>query len=193
MGDAEVDEDGVAVADEEDVAGLDVAVDHPGGVDGVQRLGQPGRHPVQLLRRERAEVGDVLVEGGAVDVAGDDVGGLAVDVGVDDRRDEAAADPGQRVDLAGQAGPGVGVVRDVRAEHLDGHGAALPVQPEVDHAHPALTEALDEPVGPEAHVLARLVGVRPGAVGVGVRGHGSTVGARAGRALEAPVAGYCWM
>ena len=76
-------------------------------------------------------------------------------------------------DLAGQPGAGVGVVRDVLAQHLDRDRAAVPVEREVHHAHPALAEALHEAVLPEARVLTRLLGLvlRLGAVGDGVGGH----------------------
>ena len=107
-------------------------------------------------------------------VAGDDVGGGAVDVGVDDRRDPRALDAGQGAHLAGQPGAGVGVVRDVLAQHLDGHRAAVAVEREVHHAHPTLAEALDQPVLTQPRVLARLLGLvvlRLGAVGERVGGH----------------------
>ena len=82
-------------------------------------------------------------------------------------------DPAQGADLAGQPGAGVGVVGDVLAQHLDRDRAAVPVEREVHHAHPALAEALHEAVLPEARVLTRLLGLvlRLGAVGDGVGGH----------------------
>ena len=157
VGDAEVDEHRVAV-DEQHVARLDVAVHDPGRVDGVERLGQTGRDPVQVGRRQQAALGHVVVERGAGHVAGDDVGGRAVDVGVDDRGDPRAGDPAQRADLAGQPGPGVGVVGDVLAQHLDRDRAAVPVEREVHHAHPALAERAARggtPRGARAHAAAR--------------------------------------
>ncbi|GAB2695031.1 hypothetical protein GCM10027194_31500 [Thalassiella azotivora] len=42
------------------------------------------------------------------------------------------------------------VLGDVGAQHLDGDGAAAGVQTEVHDAHPAGTDALDEPVRAES-------------------------------------------
>ena len=186
MGDAEVDEHRVAV-DDEDVAGLDVAVDDAGGVDDVERLGDAAGEPVQLGRRQGPPLGDVLVERRAGHVARHDVGVGAVDVGVDDGRDPRAADAAQGVDLAAQPGPGVGVVGDVLAEHLDRHGATVPVEREVHHPHAALAERLHEAVRAEARQLARLLGlVRLGAVRV--RAVGDGVGRHAHHGMPS-----CWV
>ena len=184
MGDAEVDEHRVAI-DEQDVRGLDVAVHDVGRVDDVEGLGDAAGEPVQLGRRQRTPLGHVVVEGWARHVASHDVGVGAVDVGVDDRCDPGAADPAQGVDLAAQPRAGVRVVGHVLAEHLDRHGATVPVEGEVHHAHAALTQLLHEAVRAEARGLTRLLGlVRLGAVGEGVGGHATTVCRVAGRALD---------
>ena len=143
--DAEVDEDRVAVLDE-DVARLDVAVDDAARVDGADRLGDAAGEAEQVGRGQRAVVLDDLVEGRAGHVAGHDVGAGRHDVGVDDARDPRVADAREGVDLTGQALPGVGVVRDVGAQHLDRDGAAARVEGEVDDAHAALADLLDEAV-----------------------------------------------
>ena len=52
MGDAEVDDDGLAVL-EEHVARLEVAVHDPDRVDRLQRLGQAATEPHELVRAER--------------------------------------------------------------------------------------------------------------------------------------------
>src|SRR5699024_10198982 len=64
---------------------------------------------------------------GPGDELGDDVGRGTVDVGVDDRRDAGGVHPGQGVDLAPQPLPGLLVVGDVRAEHLDRDLTTVPV------------------------------------------------------------------
>ncbi len=135
VGDAEVDEDRVAV-EEQDVARLEVAVHDADRVDGLERADEALAEPQQRRAAERPLRGDDLVERGAGDVARDEVGALAVDVGVDDRGDALVADAAEGVDLALEPGPGVRVVGDVRAQHLDGHGAALRVESQVDDAHP---------------------------------------------------------
>jgi len=55
-------------------------------------------------------------------------------------------DPAHGLDLAGQPQPGVGVARDRGSEHLDGDRAVLRVAGEVDHAHAALADLLENSV-----------------------------------------------
>ncbi len=146
MGDAEVDEHGVAV-DEQDVARLEVAVDDADLVQRSQRLGQTPPEAQQLLGREGAVLLDMGVERGPGDVAGDDVGLVAVEVGVEDRGHPGRAHPREGRDLAGEPGPGVLVVGDVGTQHLHRDGATALVEGEVDDAHPPFAELLDHPVG----------------------------------------------
>ena len=73
VGDAEVDEHGFAVLDE-DVARLDVAVDDTARVDGADRLGDAAGEAQQVGRGQRAVLLDDLVERRAGHVAGHDVG-----------------------------------------------------------------------------------------------------------------------
>ena len=171
MGDAEVDDDGLAVL-EEHVAGLEVAVHDADRVDRLQGLDEAATQAHQLVRAERPLVGDDVVQRGPGDVAGHQVGAVPHDVGVDDRGDPGADDAGERVDLALQPPAGLRVVGDVRAEHLDGHGSAVRVQPEVDDAHPTLAEARHQPVRPEPVRLGRDRVTRPfGAGGPVVERH----------------------
>ena len=146
MGDAEVDDDRVVV-EHEDVAGLEVAVDDVDVVDGAQGLGQATREGEQALRTEGAVLPDALLEAGSGDVAGDDVGLLGLEVGVEDRGDPLGAHPRQGVDLASQSRSRVLVVGHVGAQDLDRHCPAPGVQGEVDDAHPALPQLLEHPVG----------------------------------------------
>ena len=70
--DAEVDHDRLPVV-EQHVARLEVAVHHPGRVDGGERLGQPARQLQQRPAAERAALPDRLVQRRAGHVPGHDV------------------------------------------------------------------------------------------------------------------------
>ena len=59
-------------------------------------------------------------------------------------------DAGQGVEFTLQPVAGPRVLGNVRAEHLDRDRPAGRVQREVDHAHPALTDALDQPIWAQA-------------------------------------------
>ena len=139
-GEAEVDQDrGAPLHDH--VGRLDVAVQDADGVDGLDGLGEAVGEPQEVVAGERALLLHVVVQREAGDVAGGDVGDLAPRIGVDDLGDAAAADPGQRADLAGQPTAGLVVTDDVRAQHLDRDGPLPRLLPEVHHAHAALAEA----------------------------------------------------
>ena len=98
-------------------------------------------------------------------------------VGVDDLGDPAAADPGQRADLAGQPGAGLVVADDVRAQHLERHPVAAGRAREVDDAHAALADAREQRVvaHPEPGRAARAAGAGSGAAAV-VTGRGYSGG-----------------
>jgi hypothetical protein len=107
---------------------------------------------VEVLAADRPVLGDDLIQGRAGDIAGDDEGTLALEVGVDHRRHPPVPDPAQDVDLAGQPGARRRVVGDVRTQQLEGHGAAMGVEGQVDHPHPAFAELLHKAVRADAAV-----------------------------------------
>src|SRR5690606_28766815 len=72
-GQAEVDEDGVAVLAEEDVGRLDVAVDDAALVGCGQRLGDLVEDGSRLAESQRALAGQVVLQGDAGDVLHHDV------------------------------------------------------------------------------------------------------------------------
>ena len=184
--DAEVDEDRVAVL-EQDVARLEVAVDDAGR-RGSRRAPRRGPGPGAAARHPPAGlVVDDVVERGAGHVAGHDVGALAHEVGVDDGSDPWRVHERQRVDLARQTCAGVVVVGDVRAQHLDGDGAAARVQGEVDDAHAALADLLDDDaVGTEPLDRPRRPGGRHRPRPCGRHGDGRGVIARIGPRSRIP-------
>ena len=145
------------------------------------RLGDAAGEAQQVGRGHRAAVLDDLVERRAGDVAGHDVGPGRHDVGVDDARDPGVADARERVDLAREPLAGVGVVRDVGAQHLDRDGATTRVEGEVHDPHAPLADLLDEAVGADPLLETRTSGPRPrGAAGAGT---GARAGPRGGHPL----------
>ena len=156
MGDAEVDEDRIAVQ-EKHIGRFDVAVDHGGGMDRVDGGRQTDRDPVQVLGREWAVAVDDVIERRPGHPAGDDIGDRAVDVGIDDGRDVRAGDPSKGIDLAPQPGARGGVVMVQRAQHLEGDSPALPVERQVHDAHAAFAEALDHAVATDDRVLGEVI------------------------------------
>ena len=131
-------------AAQHDVAGLEVAMDHPGGVDLPQRLPhhQPdlahglgvqaavGAHRV-LERRPRDELGDhERVRG--------------VELGVEDPHDVVVAHQLLRRDLAGQALAGPGVVGDLVAQQLDRHVVPVGIVGAIDDPHAARADPAED-------------------------------------------------
>lgn len=149
------------------VLGLEVAVHHAQRVGGHQGLGHLDRQPQALAARARLpEVGaqrapphqleDQEVALGRLDVLVE-----AADAGVLELR--------EHLGLAQQAGPGRGVQAPVVPQRLDRDPALQAVvQPQVDVAHPALAEALDQ--ADAAHAGARQAGGRHQAPSPGVGG-----------------------
>ena len=102
-GDPEVDDLHRAVGADQDVAGLDVAVDQAAGMGGGQCPRHPGPDPGNLAGRERAapaqDRGEVL----AVDQLHDDVRAARVLAVVVDRDDIRVAQRGRRLGLLPEA------------------------------------------------------------------------------------------
>lgn len=145
-GDTEVD-DLRAVRGDEDVRGLQVAVDH---VRGVQLGEGPGERRAQGADGrlgERAAERDGVVERRAEDVLGGQPGCLGQRIGVDDGRAVAGADDPRRVRLQPETGTEGGVGGEPRVHGLERDGTAAGGARQIDRAHAAGAEAGEETVG----------------------------------------------
>ena len=134
---AEVD---LIVPAEQDVRGLDVAVDDPGVVRGVERLGDLEHDRRGLRRCKRPGGGHALVQVVAVDEAHGDVGPPVVLAVVMDRDDVRVLDRRRGARFVQEALADARIAEPARRDDLQGHG---PVEAElgglVDDAHPPAT------------------------------------------------------
>src|SRR5262249_45060491 len=150
-------QDGVTGGVEQDVAGLEVAVDDAVGVDGGQGLGDLAGQAEGRLRGAEAALG--AEPGGErlpLDEGHDDVGDAVLLADVVDGADVGVADGGGGAGLAEEAAAGHlrGLAGVVAARHLDGDGALqLRVERLVDDSHAAGAERLEDDV--PADLLAR--------------------------------------
>ena len=119
------------------------------GVDRLERPDEPARELDERFALERTVRCDSVIEGVAVDEPRHEVGPRPVDVGVDDRSHPRVTDAGEAVDLTLEAGSRLVVVGDVGAQHLDRDRPAVGVEGEVDDAHAALADPLDQAIGTE--------------------------------------------
>ena len=155
---AEVEDLHLAVAGQEEVVGLEVAVHDAAGVRG----GEPGRDLrgdlERLARRQRA-ADQALAQRLAVEQLHRGEGDLAVLAEIEDRQDVRMRERRDRLGLALEARQRVGVGGEMRRQDLDRHLAVeLGVAGAEDLAHPALAELGDDLVGAEPgsdHRVAR--------------------------------------
>ncbi len=118
-------------------------------VHGVERIEQRMAEVDELILGERAVVAHIVRQRLPVDELGDDerLGGLKF--GVEDRCDPRMLNPPQCPHLTGEPLAGGLVVGDVRVQHFDGDRVVLSIHPEVDDAHAAGTEFIQQPVAAE--------------------------------------------
>ena len=142
---AEVGDDGVARI-EQDVRGLDVAVDDIAAVGVAQGVGDLARDLERVADRELAFTVEALAQGLALDV-GHDVIDQAVDlVGIVQRQDVGMVQAGGDLDLTQKPG-GADLCGKVGPEHLYGNGTLiLEVVGQEDFRHPALTQLPLQPI-----------------------------------------------
>ncbi len=155
-GDPEVGEEHLPVAGEQDVARLDVAVQHPGAVGGAQGAQYVESDAGRLARGDLAALLGGVGERGPVDVLHDDPRALVVLDDVVDGDDPGVRDARRRPRLLLRPGVqdepvGLGDVQP-GGQLLDGDGAVqhLVVGPP-DLAHAAPAEHVAQPVAPRQH------------------------------------------
>jgi hypothetical protein len=155
-GDAEVRDLGRALLVDEDVLGLDVAVDDAVVVGGAQRAGDLDGVGHRLADGQAPVAADAVLEGLPFDVLEDDVRrAQTVRVlvpflaGVDDADDVRMVELRHRARLAAEALELVGVRRDLTMHELD-RNLALEhrVERAVDRRHAAVADLCIEPVAP---------------------------------------------
>ena len=151
-GDAEVD-DARAVDGDQDVGRLEVAVDEPGAVDVLERVGEPGR---PRMRTERSGSGPWLVRRRRCwrrrpgDVAGGDPGHGGLGVGVQHRGRPLAADPPGGPHLLAEAGRrNSSCSASSSADELDGDRTAPVGAGQIHLPHAARAEPRQQPVRPD--------------------------------------------
>ncbi len=172
-GDAEVDDPG-AVRGQDDVAGFDVAVRDPGGVQRGQALGGARRERAQHLPLQGAEGAHVGAQVPPGDVVEGEPGHAGGGVRGVQARGAHAPGAGQHVHLAGEGLAVAAPAREPGVHGLDGHAPPVAVESRVDGAHAARADPAHDPVGAEPSRVALLQGLETGReAGVaGRRGNG---------------------
>lgn len=175
--DAEVHQLHRAVRRDQDVARLGVAV-HDEAAVRVLHGGADGREELEALAERGAVAVAMDVERHAVDVLHDEVGEpLVGHAAVEQRADVRVVQPGEDLALAAEAAQHA-VGRRAPADQLDGDALlelVVVADGLVDHAHPALPDLPQQPVGADA--AARHAG--------GLARFGKPAHADDGRSLEA--------
>ena len=147
--DAEIGEEDVLPA-EQDVCGLDVAVDDRLAVRVRQRPADTPEDADGLGDRERAGTPETFAQGLALDVGHREPQQAGGGAGVVDREDVRVLQPGRHADLAHEAG-GTQRRGDLVVQHLHrDQSVVLPIAGEVDRRHaPAAELTLDHVAGGE--------------------------------------------
>ncbi|WUK09787.1 hypothetical protein OG871_39420 [Kitasatospora sp. NBC_00374] len=153
LGDAEVD-DARAIAGDQDVGGLQIAVNHTRLVDGGEGLRQTGAELPDVRFAEWAGALDHGGEVGSVEVGTGHPGPHGVGVGIDDGGGPEAADPPSRLDLLPEALPELRVRGDIRTHHLDREPASARRTAKEHLTHPARTQETLQPVGADRNRIA---------------------------------------
>ena len=144
---AEVAEVDLVVGAEQDVGGLDVAVDEPGIVRGVERVGHMGHDRRRVLRRERPGGGDPLAQIVAVDEPHGDVRPSVALAVVVDRDDVGVLDRRRGTRLAQEALANAWIAEQPGRDDLQRDGTVeTQLRGLVDDAHTAATGDAFHPV-----------------------------------------------
>ena len=135
-----------AVGGDEDVVGLEVAVDDPRPVRSRKAVGN-GRADLRRLAPSHRTTHEPLAQGLALEQLGDRVGDAILGAEIVDGEDIRMIEPGDRLGLSLEARDAFRVLSDRCRQHLDRH---VPIEPlvarPVDLAHPTLADLLDDAV-----------------------------------------------
>ena len=149
LGQAEIEDLDQAVGGDEDVLGLQVAVDDAAAVRRGQAAGDLLRVRQGLAQRQRAAA-ERAAQRLAVEQLGDDVGPPVGGADVVDRDDVRVVERGGGARFQLEAVEALRIGREARRQHLDGDVAAeARIAGPIDLAHAAGAEQRDDLVGPE--------------------------------------------
>ena len=143
---AEVENFGVLAFGDEDICGLDVAVDDASGVGRVERVGDFDAQRERHLQFHRTS-GDHVLEGHAVQELHDEESAAVVLADVVDGADVGMIQGGGRLGLAAETLQGLMILREIVGEEFQSDETAQTgVLGFVDDTHAATAELLHDPV-----------------------------------------------
>ena len=147
LGQAEVQNLGVAARGDKDVGRLDIAMDDPGGVRGVQGVSNLHADRQQRLDVETATIGYARLQRGALQILHGDEGAAVLFADVMNRADVGMIQRRRGPGLALKAVHGLAVPSQFVGHELERDEAMEPrVFRFVDDAHAAATELLDDAI-----------------------------------------------
>ena len=146
FGQAEVEDLGVSALGDEDVRGLDVAMDDAAGVRRVERVGDLDAERKDGFEFHRAAADQVL-ERRTVEELHDEEGAAVVLADVVNGADIGMIQSGSGFGFAAKTLEGLAILREIFGKKLQGDEAAeARVLGLVNHAHAAAAELFDDPV-----------------------------------------------
>ncbi len=145
VGDTEIDDTG-PVGGEQHIGRLEIAVHDARAMDDVQGLGHARDQQQHRLDRQRPMGDNRVGQRGPRHVRGGQPGLRAVGVGVDDGCCEQALHPLRGLHFLGEPAAELGVLPELGADHLDGHGPPTGRVRQIHLAHAARAELGGQPV-----------------------------------------------
>ena len=146
LGQAEIENLGVPALGDEDIRGLDVAVNNAAGVRRIEGVGDLDAQRQNRFQLHRA-IADQVLECDAVEELHDEERAIALLANVVNRTDVGMIQRRRGLGFAPKALEGLAVLRQIFGKKLEGDEAAeTRVLRFVDHTHPAATELFDDPV-----------------------------------------------
>jgi len=143
---AEVENLGIAAWGDENIGGLDVAMNDPGVVGRSQRIGDPDSEREQRFHLQWL-AGDALFQGGALQILHDDEGAAVLFTDVINRADVRVIQGRRSLGLAPESAQGFGIAGEVIGQKLESDESLEPaVFGLIDHPHAAVSQFLDDPV-----------------------------------------------